>query len=146
MLTCHCDNPVLLLQMVALELYSTFNCFPVFLGPSLKERYYKGMQQSISSCSWMRVLDPQCMHWGLVFTHSLAYPEALQKSHILCRPCDMLLSSGLPTCPRASMGNHTSSQLPGCWSLLISVFPSVSSSYDTLIPTPRKVSDIQTVC
>ena len=31
-------------QMVALELYSTFNCFPVFLGPSLKERYYKGMQ------------------------------------------------------------------------------------------------------
>ena len=30
------------LQMVALELYSTFNCFPVFLGSSLKERYYKG--------------------------------------------------------------------------------------------------------
>ncbi|KAL3130848.1 hypothetical protein ABBQ38_000180 [Trebouxia sp. C0009 RCD-2024] len=29
-------------EMVALELYSTFNCFPVFLGASLKERYYRG--------------------------------------------------------------------------------------------------------
>lgn len=29
-------------EMVALELFSTFNCFPVFLGLDLKERYYKG--------------------------------------------------------------------------------------------------------
>ena len=28
--------------MVALELYANFNCFPVFLGAELKERYYKG--------------------------------------------------------------------------------------------------------
>ena len=31
-----------LVQMVALELYANFNCFPVFLGADLKERYYKG--------------------------------------------------------------------------------------------------------
>ena len=31
-----------MLQMVALELYANFNCFPVFLGAELKERYYKG--------------------------------------------------------------------------------------------------------
>lgn len=30
------------MQMVALELFSTFNCFPVFLGSDLKQRYYKG--------------------------------------------------------------------------------------------------------
>ena len=30
------------MQMVALELFSMFNCFPVFLGPDLKERYYRG--------------------------------------------------------------------------------------------------------
>ena len=31
-----------MVQMVALELYANFNCFPVFLGAELKERYYKG--------------------------------------------------------------------------------------------------------
>ena len=31
-----------MVQMVALELYANFNCFPVFLGADLKERYYKG--------------------------------------------------------------------------------------------------------
>ncbi len=34
------------MQMVALELFTTFNCFPVFLGSDLKDRYYKGV-----SCS-----------------------------------------------------------------------------------------------
>ncbi len=29
--------------MVALELFTTFNCFPVFLGSNLKDRYYKGV-------------------------------------------------------------------------------------------------------
>ncbi|DBA83832.1 hypothetical protein WJX77_001850 [Trebouxia sp. C0004] len=29
-------------EMVALELFTTFNCFPVFLGSDLKDRYYKG--------------------------------------------------------------------------------------------------------
>ena len=31
------------MQMVALELFTTFNCFPVFLGSDLKDRYYKGV-------------------------------------------------------------------------------------------------------
>ena len=29
-------------QMVALELFTEFNCCVVFLGADLKERYYKG--------------------------------------------------------------------------------------------------------
>lgn len=31
-----------MLQTVALELMTEFNCYPVFLTPELKERFYKG--------------------------------------------------------------------------------------------------------
>lgn len=34
--------------MVALELFTSFNCFPVFLGADLKERYYKGQCRHVT--------------------------------------------------------------------------------------------------
>lgn len=43
-----CTKCVSLMQMVALELFTAFNCFPVFLGSELKERYYKGRSHVIS--------------------------------------------------------------------------------------------------
>ncbi len=55
-----------LVQMVALELYANFNCFPVFLGAELKERYYKGERLwcapglSASTRSALNVM--QCTH------------------------------------------------------------------------------------
>jgi hypothetical protein len=36
-----------LTQEVAVELYTAFNCCPVFLAPELKEKYYKGKRDSL---------------------------------------------------------------------------------------------------
>lgn len=33
--------------MVALELYTNFNCYPVFLGNELKDKYYKGKGRAV---------------------------------------------------------------------------------------------------
>jgi hypothetical protein len=35
------------MQMVALELYTSLNCCPVFLGEELKEKYYKGARPTL---------------------------------------------------------------------------------------------------
>ncbi len=36
---------------MSLELYSAFNCCPVFLGKELKEEYYKGAPPIVSNSS-----------------------------------------------------------------------------------------------
>ena len=49
------------MQMVALELFSMFNCFPVFLGPDLKERYYRGTCPFFACWLHMLEIHKACM-------------------------------------------------------------------------------------
>lgn len=42
------------MQAVSQELYTQFNCFPVFLGRELKEEYYKGPPSTAGLCSGIK--------------------------------------------------------------------------------------------
>ena len=56
-----CFTLHLLVQMVALELMTLYNCCPVFLGKELKEQFYKGnysQQYRLLSYFKLTVLDP----------------------------------------------------------------------------------------
>lgn len=69
------------MQAVSQELYTQFNCFPVFLGRELKEEYYKGLPSTAGPCSGIKsrhTVTPDCQ---------CRLSRASCRSVCSCRPC-----------------------------------------------------------
>ena len=84
---------------MALELFTAFNCCPVFLGKELKEEYYKGEQQPLPSHTQVQA-GAACygLHLALHCRASLGHDQHLV-SLLGPRACRLLQAAAVAAVP-----------------------------------------------